>query len=135
MPIRHLRAPVRGTAYMVLATLVGVAVDVLIKRLTLNGVAPVTMVMVRNLVQVVTISALAPLFGTRIRLPERWDIHFYRGIRFAFVSGSLFLSLRELPMTQVFAIGFSSPLITALLGSLLLRERCNARGLLPERDA
>lgn len=82
----------------------------------------------RNVLQVLFLVLLVPVFGARTIVATRqFAIHAFRGLLLALVSVFTVLSLTRLPMAQTYAITFSTPLFATLLATLMLGERTNRR--------
>jgi drug/metabolite transporter (DMT)-like permease len=83
------------------------------------------LVFVRNLVQATAIAALVPFVGCGAIRTRRFGLHAARGGCLVLSTVLLTLSLGYLPMTQTYALSFSSPLFASLLAAAMLRERPN----------
>ena len=78
----------------------------------------------RFAVHLLALSLLAPLLGgRRLVVTRRPWLQIARGGLLVIATGSIFLAVKYLPLTQVYAISFTSPLFVALLAGALLGER------------
>lgn len=58
----------------------------------------------------------------------RWSLHFWRGFAIAASSSCFFLSLFLMPLAEATAIVFISPVLTAVISAVWLKEPMSARG-------
>ena len=110
-------------AMMCTAVLCFVILDSVAKHLSASH--PVAMIVWgRFAVHLLALSMLAPLLGGRRLVATRrpW-LQIGRGGLLVVATGSIFLAVKYLPLTQVYAISFTSPLFVALLAGALLGER------------
>lgn len=107
---------------MVSATLCFTSLDAILKSLAHeHGLG--MLVLVRNLVQVLLLSALAPIVGRQIFHTRRFALHAARGACIVATTVLIVLALVHLPMSQSYAITFSAPLMASLLALVVLKER------------
>ncbi|MCG8360219.1 MAG: DMT family transporter [Kiloniellales bacterium] len=114
---------VPAIALMCVALLCFVTLDSVAKHLSVRH--PVAMIVWgRFAVHLLALSLLAPLLGGRRLVATRrpW-LQIARGGLLVVATGSIFLAVKYLPLTQVYAISFTSPLFVALLAGALLGER------------
>lgn len=77
----------------------------------------------RSCVQVGLLLVLSPLLGWRkVLVTRRPGVQLARGAVLVMTSVCLIYALRSMPLTQAYAIGFSAPMIAALLAAALLDE-------------
>ncbi len=114
--------PWLAAGLMVSATLCFTSLDAILKSLAQeHGLG--MLVLVRNLVQVLLLSALAPIVGRQIFHTRRFALHAARGACVVATTVLIVLALVHLPMSQSYAITFSAPLMASLLALLILKER------------
>lgn len=108
---------------MCLAVLCFVILDSVAKHLSASHPVPM-IVWGRFAIHFIALSMLAPLLGGRRLVATRrpW-LQIGRGGLLVVGTGSIFLAVKYLPLTQVYAISFTSPLFVALLAGVLLGER------------
>lgn len=78
----------------------------------------------RSAAQTLLLLLLAPLIGARnlFRTAKPW-LHVARGLCIAGVSVSVTLSIRHLPLTETYVIGFLTPFLATVIAALVLGER------------
>jgi len=76
----------------------------------------------RNLVQVVMLAAVARMIAPDALRTRRVGLHLARGAALVATTVFITLSLTHLPMTQTYAITFSTPLLATLMAAVALRE-------------
>jgi drug/metabolite transporter (DMT)-like permease len=108
--------------FMISAVLSFTILDTSLKALSAEHPLAV-LVFVRNLVQVMSIAALVPFMGWSALATRRHGLHAVRGGCLVLATVLLTLSLSHLPMTQTYALSFSTPLIAAILAAAALGER------------
>lgn len=114
---------VLAIALMCMAVLCFVILDSVAKHL--SALHPVAMIVWgRFAIHLLALSMLAPLLGGRRLVATRrpW-LQIGRGSLLVVATGCIFLAVKYLPLTQVYAISFTSPLFVALLAGVLLGER------------
>lgn len=112
-----------AVALMCTAVLCFVVLDAVAKHLSASH--PVAMIVWgRYAVHLLALVMLAPLLGGRrlVTTPRPW-LQIGRGALLVVATGSIFLAVKYLPLTQAYAISFTSPLFVALLAGVLLGER------------
>jgi drug/metabolite transporter (DMT)-like permease len=113
---------VAGPLLMVLAVLCFSCMDSILGVLVTRHSAWF-LVWARSLIQVVAVLAIVLALGWRDALIcKRPGLQVARGLTLVATSVSLTLALRTIPLTQAYAIGFSAPLIAALIAALFLAE-------------
>jgi drug/metabolite transporter (DMT)-like permease len=120
--------PLKGIAYVVLATLAFAAADVLTKKLTATH--PVAVVIaVRYLVNLLLLLALLyPRIGADLWRVKRPKLVLLRGLCLALASLTMGLALRLMPVGETVAIAYLAPFAVMLLAIPLLGERVSALG-------
>jgi drug/metabolite transporter (DMT)-like permease len=123
---RPAQQPMVAALLMCGTTICFTIVDSILKALVTEYGVPM-LVTTRLGMQMVLMLALTPWLGRRILRLQLPGVQFGRGL--AMISGSVLvsISLRYLPITQVYAIGFSAPLIATLVAAALLGERLHWR--------
>jgi len=76
----------------------------------------------RNLVQVVMLAAVARMIAPDALRTRRVGLHLARGAALVATTVFITLSLTHLPMTQTYAITFSTPLLATLMAAVALGE-------------
>ena len=112
-----------AVALMCTAVLCFTILDSVAKHLSASH--PVAMIVWgRFAVHLLALVLLAPLLGGRRLVATRrpW-LQIGRGGLLVVATGSIFLAVKYLPLTQAYAISFTSPLFVALLAGALLGER------------
>lgn len=112
-----------AVGFMCMAVLCFVLLDTVAKILSVRH--PVAMIVWgRFVVHLLAVSMLAPVLGARPLVATRrpW-LQISRGGLLVVATASIFLAVKYLPLTQVYAISFVSPLFVALFAGLLLGER------------
>lgn len=109
--------------FMCMAVLCFVILDSVAKYLSARHPVPM-IVWGRFAVHFLALSMLAPVLGGRRLVATRrpW-LQIGRGGLLVVATGSIFVAVKYLPLTQVYAISFTSPLFVALLAGALLGER------------
>ncbi|NYT71050.1 DMT family transporter [Halomonas sp. QX-2] len=124
--------PLHGIACMLAAAALFVGMDSLAKYLG-DHYSPVQLAWSRYSVHLIVLVALLAIMGrlTRAELESRapWG-QFGRGLLLLGATLFAYLSVRVLPLTQVYVVNFSSPLIVTLLAIPLLKEKVGAKRLL-----
>ncbi|HZH27135.1 MAG TPA: DMT family transporter [Azospirillaceae bacterium] len=120
-------AVLRGVGLYVGAVFVGACMDVLIKLA--SDAHPISqIVFFRSFFGLVPLLLWAvPRGGWRSLVPRRPVACLSRGLVQAAAALFFFLSFRELPLADAYAIGFTAPLMIALLSAPLLGERVGGR--------
>jgi drug/metabolite transporter (DMT)-like permease len=77
--------------------------------------------------QVALMLALVPWLGRRVLRMQLPAIQFGRGVALVASSALAVVSLRYVPITQTYAIGFSAPLIASLIAIVVIGERLHWR--------
>lgn len=112
-----------AVGFMCMAVLCFVILDTVAKDLSARY--PVAMIVWgRFAVHLLALLTLVPFLGGRRLVATRrpW-LQIGRGGLLVVATGSIFLAVKYLPLTQVYAISFVSPLFVALFAGLLLGER------------
>ena len=120
------RSTVVAALLMCAAMLSFTVLDTIFKILVVHYGAPI-LVTVRQGVQVVAMLALVPWLGRRVLRCQQPMVQFGRGLCLIAGSGLAALSLRYLPMAQTYAIGFSAPLMAALIAVPMMGEHMGWR--------
>lgn len=124
--------PLRGIVCMLIAAALFVAMDSLAKYLG-DQYSSVQLAWSRYSVHLLVLVLLLAVMGklNRRDLESRapWG-QFGRGLLLLGATIFAYLSVRVLPLTQVYVVNFSSPLIVTLLAIPLLKERVGAKRLL-----
>jgi drug/metabolite transporter (DMT)-like permease len=107
---------------MVVATFCFTSLDAILKMLAAEHSLGM-LVLVRNLVQVLLLAALAPALGRGLLRTRRLPLHLARGACLVATTVLVVLALTHLPMAQTYAITFSAPLMASLLAVAALKER------------
>lgn len=108
---------------MCLAVLCFVILDSVAKHLAASHPVPM-IVWGRFAVHLLALAMLAPVVGTRRLVTTRrpW-LQIGRSGLLVIATASIFVAVKYLPLTQVYAISFTSPLFVALFAAALLGER------------
>jgi drug/metabolite transporter (DMT)-like permease len=123
----RLSGAVAGALLMILAVTCFTALDTILKYLVQRH-DPWFLAFGRNLFQVLYLVALMPFFGARRMLAmKRPAVHVGRGALLLLTTVFIVLALRHLPMSQTYAITFSTPLIATVLAALVLHEHPSLR--------
>lgn len=118
--------PVLAALLMCGTTICFTVHDTVLKALVVDhGVG--MLITIRLGVQVVAMLALVPWLGGRVVRLQLPAVQFGRGLSLIGGAALAALSLRYVSLAQTYAIGFSAPLIAALIAILLLRERLGWR--------
>lgn len=124
--------PLRGIVCMLVAAALFVAMDSLAKYLG-DDYSSVQLAWSRYSVHLIVLILLLIILGrlNRRELESRapWG-QFGRGLLLLGATMFAYLSVRALPLTQVYVVNFSSPLIVTLLAIPLLNERVGAKRIL-----
>lgn len=124
--------PLRGIVCMLVAAALFVAMDSLAKYLG-DDYSSVQLAWSRYSVHLIVLILLLIILGrlNRRELESRapWG-QFGRGLLLLGATIFAYLSVRALPLTQVYVVNFSSPLIVTLLAIPLLNERVGAKRIL-----
>ena len=131
MELEHTQAAaqrLRGIALCVWAIFLLSVMDVLIK-LSSEGIPTGQIVFFRSVTALVpiTISAIVQGGGVRALRAHRPGFLVLRGVVSLVTAGSFFTALALLPLIDVYAIGFSAPLMITALSALILAERVGWR--------
>jgi drug/metabolite transporter (DMT)-like permease len=118
--------PVVAALLMCGTTICFTIVDSILKALVVEHGVPM-LVTARLGMQMVLMLALTPWLGRRILRLQLPAIQFGRALAMIAGSALVSISLRYLPITQTYAIGFSAPLIATLVAVAILGERLNWR--------
>ncbi|MFT4069710.1 DMT family transporter [Paraburkholderia sp.] len=116
-------APVRSALQVVCATLLFVGVDG-IGKLLVSELPTGIVVWGRYASSVVVLLALLPGYGPR----ALWGTHapalqLLRGASLLGTTGFMFMSVRYLPLTDAYAVQYTSPMLVGVLSVAFLRER------------
>ncbi|UYG00309.1 DMT family transporter [Halomonas sp. GD1P12] len=124
--------PLRGIACMLAAAALFVAMDSLAKYLG-DRYSPVQLAWSRYSVHLIVLVLLLALMGrlnrTDLASQAPWG-QLGRGLLLLGATIFAYLSVRVLPLTQVYVVNFSSPLIVTLLAIPLLNERVGFKRVL-----
>lgn len=83
----------------------------------------------RNVICLAIICPLLGLYGRRFLATKRIGLHGFRNLVHFFAQSGWFYGLAMLPLAEVFAIEFTTPIWTAILAALFLAERLTGRRL------
>jgi drug/metabolite transporter (DMT)-like permease len=112
-----------GATLMVIGVTCFTSLDTILKVLVTRH-DPSFLVWGRNLVQVVILGAVMPIFARdRMLRMRRPLVHLGRGMGLVLSTLFIILSLHHMPMAQTYAVTFSMPLIATIMAALLLGER------------
>ncbi|MFC4207751.1 DMT family transporter [Vreelandella malpeensis] len=124
--------PLRGIACMLAAAALFVAMDSLAKYLG-DRYSPVQLAWSRYTVHLVVLVALLAVMGRlnrgELESQAPWG-QLGRGLLLLGATLFAYLSVRALPLTQVYVVNFSSPLIVTLLAIPLLGERVGIKRIM-----
>lgn len=120
---RDRRGVVLGCAAMILSVLCFTLVDT-INKVLVQSYNAVFLAWGRSIFQVLLLLALAPLIGLGAMLTtSRPWLHVARGVCIASVSVCVTLSVRHLPLTETYVIGFLTPFLATVIAAIALGER------------
>jgi drug/metabolite transporter (DMT)-like permease len=132
-PIRANRKPpatvMQGVLLLVLAMMILPCMDAIAKYLAVTaGMAPAQVTFYRFFFQLVaTLPLLLRLGGPRALLPQRPWYNLLRGVLLSAAALFFFVSVKYMPLADVFAIYFVEPFILTCLSALILGERVGWR--------
>ena len=94
------------------------------KWLVMNAMPVFMVVWLRFVTHAIFASAaLFPVMGLSLVRTRHWRWHVARGLMWMLMTGMNFYALQYLQLTVTAAIFFTVPIITALIGARLLREK------------
>ncbi|OLP60540.1 hypothetical protein BJF93_22275 [Xaviernesmea oryzae] len=116
---------VQGLAIMLVAMIILPCMDAIAKYLaTYLGMSPGQVTFYRFFFQLVsTLPLLLRLGGLKALKPKRLWPNLLRGVLLALAALLFFVSVKYMPLADVFAIYFVEPFILTCLSALILRER------------
>jgi drug/metabolite transporter (DMT)-like permease len=119
----HSHVPIEAVLLIVTALLCFTVLDAIVKGLTERYPVPL-LVWARWAVQVVALLLwLAPTMGTRLVRTRRLSLQVVRGALLLGASVTFFNALRFLPLAEVTALVYLSPMLVVLLSAAFLGER------------
>lgn len=118
-----------GCLWMLAGGLLFVAVTVLVRHLG-SDLPAVEAAFIRYLVGVVLLLPLIWRMRWRGIRPGGFKLYFYRGLVHGVAVMLWFYAMARIPLAEVTAIGFSTPVFTALGAVLIFREQVRARRML-----
>lgn len=138
MPLSPKRRPVdpsatatimQGVALLMLAMMILPCMDAIAKYLAVaTGMSPAQVTFYRFFFQLVaTLPLLLRLGGARALLPQRPWYNLLRGVLLSAAALFFFVSVKYMPLADVFAIYFVEPFILTCLSALVLGERVGWR--------
>lgn len=92
-------------------------------KLLVHELPLVEVVWARYAFNLLALLVVMRLRGRRLVPSRRLPLQIARGIGMVLATAAMFLSLSLLPMAETYAVGFSSPIVVALLAGPLLGER------------
>ncbi|WP_246707822.1 DMT family transporter [Ensifer oleiphilus] len=119
----------QGVAIMLFAMVILPGMDVIAKYMAVvEGMAPAQVTFYRFFFQLVaTLPLLLTIGGLRALRPKRLWLNLLRGVLLAAAALFFFISVKYMPLADVFAIYFVEPFILTCLSALILRERVDWR--------
>ncbi|KQW49892.1 hypothetical protein ASD02_33325 [Ensifer sp. Root1252] len=119
----------QGVAIMLFAMIILPGMDVIAKYMAVvEGMAPAQVTFYRFFFQLVaTLPLLITVGGLRALRPKRLWLNLLRGVLLAAAALFFFISVKYMPLADVFAIYFVEPFILTCLSALLLREKVDWR--------
>lgn len=119
----------QGVAIMLFAMVILPGMDVIAKYMAVvEGMAPAQVTFYRFFFQLVaTLPLLLTMGGIRALRPKRLWLNLLRGVLLAAAALFFFISVKYMPLADVFAIYFVEPFILTGLSALILRERVDWR--------
>lgn len=119
----------QGVAIMLFAMVILPGMDVIAKYMAVvEGMAPAQVTFYRFFFQLVaTLPLLLTIGGVRALRPKRLWLNLLRGVLLAAAALFFFISVKYMPLADVFAIYFVEPFILTCLSALLLREKVDWR--------
>jgi drug/metabolite transporter (DMT)-like permease len=119
----------QGVLLLVLAMMILPCMDAIAKYLAVTaGMAPAQVTFYRFFFQLVaTLPLLLRLGGPRALLPQRPWYNVLRGVLLSAAALFFFVSVKYMPLADVFAIYFVEPFILTCLSALILGERVGWR--------
>ncbi len=119
----------QGVAIMLFAMVILPGMDVIAKYMAVvEGMAPAQVTFYRFFFQLVaTLPLLLTMGGMRALRPKRLWLNLLRGVLLAAAALFFFISVKYMPLADVFAIYFVEPFILTCLSALILRERVDWR--------
>ncbi|WP_457586274.1 DMT family transporter [Ensifer canadensis] len=119
----------QGVAIMLFAMVILPGMDVIAKYMAVvEGMAPAQVTFYRFFFQLVaTLPLLLTIGGLRALRPKRLWPNLLRGVLLAAAALFFFISVKYMPLADVFAIYFVEPFILTCLSALILRERVDWR--------
>ncbi|KQU79854.1 hypothetical protein ASD52_10720 [Ensifer sp. Root142] len=119
----------QGVAIMLFAMIILPGMDVIAKYMAVvEGMAPAQVTFYRFFFQLVaTLPLLITVGGLRALRPKRLWLNLLRGVLLAAAALFFFISVKYMPLADVFAIYFVEPFILTCLSALILREKVDWR--------
>ncbi|WP_457582951.1 DMT family transporter [Ensifer canadensis] len=119
----------QGVAIMLFAMVILPGMDVIAKYMAVvEGMAPAQVTFYRFFFQLVaTLPLLLTIGGVRALRPKRLWLNLLRGVLLAAAALFFFISVKYMPLADVFAIYFVEPFILTCLSALILREKVDWR--------
>lgn len=118
--------PVLAALLMVGTTICFTVLDTIFKALVVDhGIA--MLVTIRTGSQMLLMLALVPWLGARVVSLKLPAVQIGRGLALVAGSALVAISLRYVPLAQTYAIGFSAPLIAALIAVAVIGEKLHWR--------
>lgn len=119
----------QGVAIMLFAMVILPGMDVIAKYMAVvEGMAPAQVTFYRFFFQLVaTLPLLLTMGGIRALRPKRLWLNLLRGVLLAAAALFFFISVKYMPLADVFAIYFVEPFILTCLSALILREKVDWR--------
>lgn len=119
----------QGVAIMLFAMVILPGMDVIAKYMAVfEGMAPAQVTFYRFFFQLVaTLPLLLKIGGVRALRPKRLWLNLLRGVLLAAAALFFFISVKYMPLADVFAIYFVEPFILTCLSALILREKVDWR--------
>ncbi|KOF22856.1 membrane protein [Ensifer adhaerens] len=119
----------QGVAIMLFAMVILPGMDVIAKYMAVfEGMAPAQVTFYRFFFQLVaTLPLLIKIGGVRALRPKRLWLNLLRGVLLAAAALFFFISVKYMPLADVFAIYFVEPFILTCLSALILREKVDWR--------
>ncbi|AHK44136.1 putative transporter, permease protein [Ensifer adhaerens OV14] len=119
----------QGVAIMLFAMIILPGMDVIAKYMAVvEGMAPAQVTFYRFFFQLVaTLPLLITVGGLRALRPKRLWLNLLRGVLLAAAALFFFISVKYMPLADVFAIYFVEPFVLTCLSALILREKVDWR--------
>lgn len=118
-----------GCLWMLAGGLLFVAVTVLVRHLG-SDMPAIEAAFIRYLIGVVLVLPMIWRMRWRGIRPGSFKLYFYRGLIHGVAVMLWFFAMARIPLAEVTAIGFSTPVFTALGAILIFREQVKARRML-----